>query len=71
MSSLYKQTQHKRRVTMFSFPRSGSNWISYCIEQVSGLAVIGSDSHKFKLMILFITYCSTLYEFSIAALQIT
>lgn len=45
MSSLYKQTQHKRRVTMFSFPRSGSNWISYCIEQVSGLAVIGSDSH--------------------------
>lgn len=43
--SLYKRTKNKRKVTLFSYPRSGSNWISYCIEQISNLNVCGSDGH--------------------------
>ena len=42
---LYKETTNKRKVTMFSYPRSGSNWISYCLEKITGLVVIGSDGH--------------------------
>lgn len=42
---LYEITTNKRKVTMFSYPRSGSNWISYCIENICGLKVIGSDNN--------------------------
>tara|TARA_Y100000389_G_C17459408_1_gene520557 strand:- start:1245 stop:1982 length:738 start_codon:yes stop_codon:yes gene_type:complete len=45
MGDLYKETVNKRKVTMFSYPRSGSNWMAYCLEQVTGLVVIGSDGH--------------------------
>ena len=43
--SFYERTAHKRKVTLFSYPRSGSNWVAYCIEKISGLVVIGSDGH--------------------------
>ena len=42
---LYEITTNKRKVTMFSYPRSGSNWVSYCIENICGLKVIGSDNN--------------------------
>jgi len=43
--SLYERMVNKRKVTMFSYPRSGSNWASYCIENINGLKVIGSDNN--------------------------
>jgi len=42
---LYERTSNKRKVTLFSYPRSGSNWLSYCIEKISCFNVIGSDGH--------------------------
>ena len=43
--SLYQRTSNKRKVTLLSYPRTGSNWLSYCIERISGFNVIGSDAH--------------------------
>ena len=39
----YENSVNKRKVTIASYPRAGSNWVCYCIERLTDLVVIGSD----------------------------
>ena len=46
MGTFYEDSVNKRKVTIASYPRSGSNWICYCIERLTDLIIIGSDDSE-------------------------
>lgn len=37
------------RIGLLSYPKSGSNWLSYCIEYLTDIEVVGRDSGKFGI----------------------
>mgnify|MGYP003651740445 FL=1 len=46
MGTFYEDSVNKRKVTIASYPRSGSNWVCYCIERLTDLIIIGSDDSE-------------------------